>query len=73
MHGDGCGTCFCGSGSFALESKADSQAGRYTEKVLRGIVSSIENSDSGDIDDPDMAAVVMDGNEYAGYLTITGA
>lgn len=50
--------------------KADSQAGRYTEKVLRGIVSSIENSDFGGIDDSGMAAVVMDGNEYVGYLTI---
>lgn len=54
---------------FGIE-KRTVRRGVIRKKYSDGIVSSIENSDSGGIDDSGMAAVVMDGNEYVGYLTI---
>ncbi len=68
--GVGAALVFAALALLLWNQREDRQAEHYTENVFRQVVSNIENSESKNIRDSEMTTVVMDGNEYVGYLTI---
>ena len=68
--GVGAALVFAALALLLWNQRENRQAEHYTENVFRQVVSNIENSESKDIRDSEMTTVVMDGDEYVGYLTI---